>query len=176
MKKTFWSLAIIFVFAFACFAQDGDAMKKTDTTEQMQTQTQTGTEFSAELLNKIDTEKSKRNDDFQLRLSEDVKIGDKTLEKGTKINGRVVRSKKTSKDDNTSLVSLYIGSVQEGDNYFRFNATVISVTKAETVAGEEMEFSSSPSFRGATIIKMKGKNLRFDEGTMLKLKVDDQTN
>lgn len=172
MKKTFWSLAIIFVFAFACFAQDGDAMKKTDTTEQMQTQP--ATEFSVELLNKIDTEKSKRNDDFQLRLSEDVKIGDKTLEKGTKINGRVVRSKKVSKDDDTSLVSLYIGSVQEDGDYFRFNATVVSVTKAETVAGEEMEFSSSPSFRGATIIKMKGKNLRFDEGTMLKLKVDDK--
>ena len=174
MKKTFWSLMIIFAFALACFAQDGDATKKSDTNEQMQTQT--ATEFSVELLGTIDTEKSKRNDDFQLRLNEDVKIGGKTFDKGTKINGRVVRSKKISRDNDTALISLYIGSIKEGDNYFRFNATIVSVTKGDAVTGEEMQFSSSPSFRGATIISMKGKNLRFDEGTTLKLKVDDATN
>lgn len=174
MKKTFWSLAIIFAFTFACFAQDGDAMKKTDTNEQ--TQMQTATQFSAELLDTIDVEKSKRSDDFQLELNDDLRIGDKTLEKGTKINGRVVRSEKLDEGKDSSLVSLYLGSVKEGDEYFRFNANIVSIGDSKQSSSEEMQFTTSPNFKGATIITMKAKNLRFEKGTVFQLQVNEPTN
>lgn len=134
---------------------------------------QTGTMFSAELLDTIDVAKSKRSESFQLKLNDDVKIGDITLDKGTKINGRIVKSQKMSKDKDTSLVSLYLGSVEESGKYFRFNASIVSIGATDSSGNSEMEFSSSPSFQGATIITMKGKNLRFEKGAMFSLKLDE---
>lgn len=174
MKNIFFFCLIILAFASISFAQQTDANSLTDA--QMSQTEQNAAKFSAELLDTIDVEKSKRSDGFQIKLNEDLKIGDKTLDKGTKINGRVVRSQKISKDNDTSLLSLYLGSVQEKDGYFRFNARIISVTDSTQASGGEMEFSTSPNFQGATIIKMKGKNLRFEKGATLQMQLDQPAN
>lgn len=159
---------VIFAFASICFAQQTD--NQSNGQDKMMAQTET--QFSAELLDTIDVGKSKRSDSFQLKLNDDVKIGNKTLDRGTKINGRVVRSRKMSKDKDSSLVSLYIGSVNEGSKYFRFNATVVSVGETDQTPGAEIQFSTSPNFQGATIITMKGKNLRFEKGAVFQMKLE----
>lgn len=170
MRKNLYVLMMILAFAAICFAQQTDADKQMNGQDKMMPPT--GTQFSAELLDTIDVEKSKRSDNFQLQLNEDLKIGDKMLAKGTKINGRIVKSKKMSKDKEVSLVSLYVGSVNEGKNYFRFNAAIVAVGDANE-PGETMTFVPAQNFKGATVISMKGKNIKFEKGTIIRLTLDE---
>lgn len=176
MIKNLFVWLAIFAFASICPAQETEPNKPAEQQQQQQQQQEKeAARFSVELLDKLDVEKAARSDTFQLELSDDLKIGDKTLAKGTRINGRIVRSEKVSKDKESSLLSLYIGSVKEGDGYFRFNAAIVAIGSADQTSSGEMQFAPAPNFQGATIITLPGKNLRFEKGTVFQLKLDEPT-
>lgn len=160
MKKSLLGLMFVFAFATFGFAQNGAENKNVIL--------KAGTELTAQLQSVVDAEKSKSNDDFILRLTEDLAGNGEKFVKGTELSGRVVRVKTVSPDNNVSEVSLFFDFLKDGDNYLPVKAFIVSADKFT-----DLQFTESPVFKNATIISMKGKNLRFDEGTVFHIKLSE---
>jgi hypothetical protein len=167
MKKIIWVFLIYFAFASISFGQDNASQSEGNII------LKAGSRVSGTLQSALDVEKTKNSDDFVLILSEDIKGGGVEILKGTEIMGRVVRVKAISADDKTSEICLFFDFVKLADDYLRFKAIVTSVT-SDNASDNASTFKTetSPSFKGATIISTKGKNLVLDAGFLFQLRLD----
>lgn len=179
MKITIWGFLMFFTFVTVCFAQQNDS--NTDQKNGGNVILKAGTEISAQLEKALDVENTKNSDDFVLKTVEDITGNGANFAKGTELLGRVVRVKKIDEDaDKTSEISLFFDFLKDGDDYLRFKASIISVVpdaaqKENPAANKipEMQFAVSPVFKGATVISSKGKNLQIQEGTIFRLKLNE---
>lgn len=169
MKKTICGFLLFFTFVTVCFAQQNDS--NTDEKNGGNVVLKAGTEISAKLEKTLDVETAKNNDDFVLKLTEDVSGNGVKIDKNSEVLGGVVRVKKSSSDDDVSEISIYFDFLKSGDDYLPFKATVISVTP-EGGAPVEVQLNASPVFKGATVISAKGNKLQLKEGLVLQLKLD----
>ncbi len=176
MKKFIWIFLIHFAVVSICLAQDSGSQVPDRKTANIILIA--GSKISGKLQDALDVEKTKNSDDFVLILSEEIKGGGVVIAKGTELLGRVVRVKTISAEDNTSEISLFFDFVKLEDDYLVFKALVTSVTseksESENASDKKNSLFSvelSPSFKGASVISTKGKNLVVDAGLVFQLKL-----
>lgn len=170
MKKAICGFLLFFTFVTVCFAQQNDA--NTDEKNGGNVILKAGTKISAQLQKTLDVETAKNNDDFVLKLTEDISGNGVKIDKDSEVLGGVVRVKKSSTDDNVSEISIYFDFLKNGDDYLPFKATVISVKQENESSNAELKFNASPVFKGATVISAKGNKLQLKEGIILQLKLE----
>lgn len=159
MKKAILGFMLVFAFVSASLAQQDNT--KTEGSIILKA----GTELSARLQNTIDAKKAKAPMDITLRMTADVE----SLKKNTEIYARVVRAEKTSGENDTSRIGLLFDFVKKGDKFLPLDADIIGVEKN----GEGIEFSQSPTFEGGTVLSLKGKDINLAEGTIIRLKLNE---
>lgn len=177
MKRTISGFVLFFTFVAVCFAQQNDP--NTDAKNGGNIILKAGTQISAQLVNTLDVENAKSNDDITLKLTEDIKLGDFIIAKDSELMGSVVTCKKAATDAGNSEVSIFFDFLKSGDNFLPFKASVIWIAKIDTATGNFVDhkisglhFDPSPVFKGATIISSKGKILRLEQGVIFQLKLE----
>jgi hypothetical protein len=159
MKKAILGFVLLFVFVSLAVAQQDN------TKNEGHVILKAGTEFSARLQNDIDAKKAKVPLDIVLRTTADVE----SLDKNTEVYARVVRAEKTSKENDTSRIGILFDFVKKGNKFLPLDAQVVGVEKN----GEGIEFSESPTFEGGTVLSLKGKDIKLEEGTIIRLKLKE---
>lgn len=126
------------------------------------------TEFSAQVENEINAEKTKIGEGVDFVLTEDVKGEGVTMTKGSTLYGRVVNVEKASADNNnTSQISVLFDFVKQGDDFMPLSATILSVAEN----ADSIKFAPSPTFDGGTILSLKSKNLHLEKGKIFRIKL-----
>lgn len=166
MKKIILVFALLFALAFTAVAQQNDSNSEDNVL------LKAGTEFSATLEDTIDVGKMKRGDDFSLKLTEDVQANGETIDRGTELTGRVVRVKKIGKDNEVSEVSLYFDFLKHDGKYLLVKLSIVNAGNDSEDAGG-LTFAASPTFQNATIVSQKGKNIKLEKGTVLRLNLTE---
>ena len=160
MMKIIITFGLLLVFCAIGFAQSDNPNKKI--------LFKAGTEFSAQIENRLNAEENKIGEDLNFKLTEDFVGNGHTISKGSELYGRIVNVEKASdKNEKTSLISVMFDFVKEGDDFVALSAHVVSI---ENLTGE-VKFESSPTFEGGTVISAKGTNIKIDKGAVFRIKL-----
>lgn len=159
MLKTVLAFGLLFLFVSVCFAQQEGKGKVAF---------KANTEFSAQIENEIDAEKSKIGDDVNFIITEDVKGEGSTIAKGSTLYGRVVNVEKPSVGNaNSSEICVMFDFVKQDEDFVSLTAGIIAIEDNS----EGIKFKQSPTFKGGTILFVKSKNVHVDKGKIFRIKL-----
>lgn len=156
-----------------------------------------GTELSVLLIDSISTEKNKAGDQFMASLAEPVVVNGQTVvDRGAKVQGRVVDSESAGRVKGTANIRLVLTSIQDGEKTYPI-VTKPFVAEAESSKGRDAGIIGGAAGVGAaigaiaggkkgagkgaiiggaagtgTVLATKGKAVEFGSETKLKFTLD----
>lgn len=171
MKKTYFLIGLVLMFAFAAFGQqtnknasssvsgkaNGDASAVGTAAGPAGSTIAAGTNLEAQLESMVDVKKSKVGDQVVLKTTKAIKQNGETIvPKGSKLIGRITEVKQKTKDNATSRIGMVFDRLQGKELDMPINASIVSVATAQVnaAAGDlfatDIAGSSSTSGRASS--------------------------
>lgn len=165
MLKTILAFGVLLLLVSVGFAQQE---KTSEQQSKGKILFKANTEFSAQVENEINAERTKIGEGVDFILTEDVKGEGSTIAKGSPLYGRVVNVEKASADNNNiSQISVLFDFVKLGDDFVPLTAAIVSVAENP----DNIKFAPSQVFDGGTVLSLKSKNLHLDKGRVFRIKL-----
>lgn len=158
MLRTLSICGLVLSFAFLALAQDDSTSKGKISAE---------TQLTAKIQKTIDAESSSIGEDVNFVLTSDV-VGDgMKIPSGSEMYARIVNVEKISDSNKNSKISILFDFVQAGEDFMTLKAVIIGIEQMP----EDVKFETSDTFDGGTVLSLRGKNLKIDEGKVFRVKL-----
>lgn len=158
MKKVILSLSIAILFSGVCAAQKSNSNASTTNGNNTSASRnggdvtlQSGTQIAAQLQNSLDVQKARVGDQIVLKTTSAIKQNGKVVvNKGSRLVGRVTEVQKKAKGSSTSKVGILFDRLENGKMTLPIEATISSITRAQTNAGINDTINSDISGNSST--------------------------
>jgi hypothetical protein len=148
---------LILVFAAFSFAQGESSAKG---------KVKANTQLTAKITKTIDAANCNIGEDVNFVLTGDVQGDGMMIPGGSEMYARIVNVEKLSEKNKNSQISIMFDFVQSGEDFMTLKAIILGV---EQMADVKTEISDT--FEGGTVLTIKGKNLKIDEGSVFSVKL-----
>jgi len=125
-----------------------------------------GTEFLVGLQTGVDTNKAKVADVVHLKITKDVQG---VLDKDSEIFARVVRVQNMETGQDASKIGLLFDFIKKDNKFLPLDVIIVGIDKDTS----GIEFTQSPTYKSGTLLTLKGKDIHLDEGTVFRIKLED---
>jgi hypothetical protein len=130
MKKTVFTIFLVFLLGMFSFAQQRGTAASNGSLG-----IDAGTSIDAELQSTLDVKKAKVGDQVILKTTKAIKRGGQTIiPKGTSLIGRITEVQEKTKQNASSKIGMIFERVQNKDLSAPINASIASITSAQTNA------------------------------------------
>ena len=158
MARIIFTCGLILSLGVLAFAQDAAPPKG-----KVKAQTQ----IVAKITKTIDATSSNVGEDVNFVLTDAVEGEGMKIEPGSELYARIVNVETVSDNNKESLISIMFDFVQSGEDFMPCKAVIVGIEQM----GEDIKFESSETFEGGTVLRLRGKNLKIDEGKIFKVKL-----